>query len=950
MMRCLSVEQLHALLVDDPSGPNSDRLACHVQHCTCCQEQLEQMTGAANRFADAARTAWRSEQPDEYEPAAGFLDRLQQSYRLLQGLPQETGSGRDTSNAGAQPGAIVGEECLPQVAGYEILAEVGRGATGVVYKARQHGLHRLVALKMLLDGPRAVHGQLARFHREAEAIAQLHHPNIVQIHDIGVQDGRPFFTMEFVAAGNLAKYLAGTPQDPRSAAQFVRTLAEAIHAAHRLGIVHRDLKPANILLQNSLTAEDAEERRGTAEASLPLRSSASSAVKDFTPKISDFGLAKQVALPPHQATPLLPAGVAAVRHELTGSGAILGTPSYMAPEQAQANGAPVGPRADVYALGAILYELLMGRPPFKAATPLETVLQVLHTDPVSPRRFQPAVPRDLETICLTCLHKEPRRRYADAEALSEDLRRFLAAEPIRARPAGWWERARKWARRRPASAALVGVSALAALGLVLGGLWHQRQLTAALKREQGEHDRAERVAREALDTMHRLVRVDDATAGGLQPEGFRGQMGREVAAFYQWLLADTDVQAESARQRVAAIHFDLGKIRQTLGQPEQAVQHLREACDLQEQLVTACPESAGYRAELVLTYLNLGALSAEIGRRSQAEELLRKARDLCEPLARENPNVPFDQSRLAQCYHTLGCFYLKQQGNAEPSRDAFEKAAALSERLVHDHPDIAAHQLALAEHHINLVLVYRALGKLDQAAASADKAVVILEAVTRGDPQELIHVHRLGTCYINRGYLAITTGRLEQALESYVRAVVTLETLYRKAPHLNYIRLDLASAHGGQADALMRLNRAAESLPHWKRLLELDEGPNRDVYRLRYSLAFVQAGDHAGAAAEAQALVAAANASGEMLYNAACVYSLCSHAVRGDEKTSSDYRDLLAENYAVRAIEALHKADAAGMFKTPADRQHLKNDPDLVPLLPRKDFQALLRALEHRSS
>jgi tetratricopeptide (TPR) repeat protein len=606
----------------------------------------------------------------------------------------------------------------------------------------------------------------------------------------------------------------------------------------------------------------------------------------------------------------------------------------MAPEQAQANATPVGPRADVYALGAILYELLTGRPPFKAATPMETVLQVLHADPVPPRRFQPAVPRDLETICLTCLHKEPRRRYTDAEALAEDLRRFLAAEPIRARPAGWWERTAKWARRRPAAAALIGVSVLAVLLLLL-----------TLQRAHIERDRAVRVVEGALDTLSRITGFDNGGLSGSEPEQLRRQLGNEVSTFYERLLADTEMQGESVRQRVGTIHFELGQIYRNLGQPEQALQHLRAACDLREQLVAAFPDNEAYGADLANSYLNLSG-SLEV--LSQAEALCLKARDLCERLVRQHPNFPDPQARLAQCYHVLGSIYRRAQ--PEQCRECFAKAVALAEQIVRSNPRDTQYRVRLAEHYIMLALFRPGPEKPDEAAAFADKAVQVLETVTRDEPQIPYYADRLGSAYINQGFVATTAGRLEQALASYTRAAEVLEAAYRKAPHWIDVRGHLASAHGGQANTLMYLNRPVESLPHWKRLFELDEGPSGNAFRLRYGLALIQAGDHAEAATQAQVLVAAANTSGEMLYDAACVYSLCSHAVREDQKTSADYQELLAEKYAVRAIEALHKADAAEAFKSPADREHLKNDPDLAPLLTRKDFQALLRALEQRSS
>jgi tetratricopeptide (TPR) repeat protein len=464
MSPCPPAEELQLLLDDQLSAAVERTLTAHVDTCIACQERLEQLTSAAHLSNVAERDGLDAAVPTIHQQ------------RWLE-IPTQAPPKPDRKNA--PPAA----ESCPQVKGYEILAELGRGGMGVVYKARQRGLNRLVALKMILEGSHAGADQLARFRREAEAVARLQHPHIVQIHEIGEQDGRPFFSMELVSGGSLADHLDGTPLDSRVAAEIVETLSRAVHAAHLCGIIHRDLKPANVLLQSTLTAED---RRGKPARALPLRSSASFAVQDFTPKISDFGLAKDVA--------------SAARDGVlrTGSGAIMGSPSYMAPEQAEVQRAAVGPAADVYGLGAILYELLTGRPPFKAASPLETVLQVLHEEPVPPRRFQPRLPRDLETICMTCLHKEPRKRYATAQALAEDLRCFLAGEPIRARPIGMLERGVKWARRRPAVAALIAVSVLALVVVGAGTVWHQINMSAALQQANAERQRADANYREAL--------------------------------------------------------------------------------------------------------------------------------------------------------------------------------------------------------------------------------------------------------------------------------------------------------------------------------------------------------------------------------------------------------------------------------------------------------------------
>jgi hypothetical protein len=325
---------------------------------------------------------------------------------------------RPDNGAVPAPGEAAAAD-LPRVPGYEVLGVLGRGGMGVVYRARQVQLDRVVALKMILAGGHAGAEELARFRTEAEAIARLQHPHIVQIHEVGEHDGLPFFSLEFCAGGSLEKKLGGTPLPPPEAARLVETLARAAQAAHERHIVHRDLKPANVLL-----------------------------AADGTPKLTDFGLAKK-----------LDAGAGQ-----TQSGAVVGTPSYMAPEPARGPKGEVGPAADVYALGAILYELLTGRPPFKAATAMDTVLQVLADEPVPPRQLQPKTPRDLETICLKCLQKDPKRRYPSALALAEDLRRFRAGEPITARPVGALERVWRWCRRNPgmaSSAAAVVVALIA---------------------------------------------------------------------------------------------------------------------------------------------------------------------------------------------------------------------------------------------------------------------------------------------------------------------------------------------------------------------------------------------------------------------------------------------------------------------------------------------------------
>ncbi len=451
---------------------------------------------------------------------------------------------------------------IEEIPGYELLGILGRGGMGIVYRARQLSLKRQVALKMILTGRRARPEECTRFQCEAEAVARLQHPNIVQIYEIGQQNGLPYFSLEFVNAGSLAGFLGGIPHAPTPSAEFVLVLARAMHYAHKRGIVHRDLKPANILLQ--LDESKLQDPNNDL-----LRSLCS-----YVPKISDFGLAQHVD--GDEGPQRL--------------GAIVGTPSYMAPEQARGIG-EVGPAADVYTLGAILYEMLTGRPPFNATSPEETALQVLTQEPVPPAQLQPKIPHDLETICLACLQKDPRSRYASAEALAEDLRRFLAHEPILAQPTRLPDRVRKWARRHPLpTAALLGLSLLA---LVLA--WDWCRLTAELREELDHVHRARQHAEASLVRADQTMYQITSLAQRLPDDPVRRQMLMTARLFYQERLPAAGSLPEDLFL-VAQGRLHLAEICDELDDRAGAQQSYHEAARLLALLCSQDPQRADYQA------------------------------------------------------------------------------------------------------------------------------------------------------------------------------------------------------------------------------------------------------------------------------------------------------------------------------------------------------------------
>jgi tetratricopeptide (TPR) repeat protein len=839
--------------------------------------------------------------------------------------------------------APVESQPWPVIRGYDVLEVLGHGGMGVVYKAWHQRLKRHVALKMLRAGAHASHEANHRFRFEAEAVAHLQHPNIVQIYEIGDHDGLPFFALEFVAGDSLDVLAGKQPLAPREAARLVETVARAVGHAHRRGIVHRDLKPSNVLLG-----------------------------ADGVPKVADFGLAKRLDDAPGQ----------------TREGAVVGTPSYMAPEQAQGRVHDVGPATDVYALGTILYELLAGAPPFRGETSLETLMRVIHEEPVAPRRVRPGVPRDLEVITLKCLQKDAAKRYGSAAELADDLRRWLDGEPIKARPAGAWERGVKWARRRPAAAALLAVSAAAAVALVAGAVAYTVRVGA-------ERDRAEanlELAMRAVDDMLTEVGEEQLAYEPRMEEKRRRLLKKAQAMYVEFLQQKYDsprirLQTALASRRVADVHrllgdyreadaaygdairrFDelrkkdandrtyrrhlaacwnyRGEARRHLGDAAGAAEAYGEARALYERLLADDPEDAEARRELALTLTNRGILLTDNGDPSGAEADFAVAIHLLDGAADRS-----DRQYLARAHLNRG----RLQG---PPRDLAAAADSYAEairlltglrREAPEHPDYR-HELGTAQN--NLGNVQRKQGRLDLAEASHRAAVAEFTALAADFRKVPVYRRELANSFNSLGTVAAVRKDWGGAAAEWARGLEIAEQLAKEYPDVPDYAADRARLLGNLGLAAIKQedwpgarDRLAETLALTRPLVgkHHDNREYRELLRdqsRNLAHTCLQLGDHAAAADAARSLADAFPQSGENAYFAACFVARCVPLAEQDVRLPDAKRADLTGRYTEEALRLLQEAFRRGFRDAAALKQEERGI--FKPLAGRAEFQALL--------
>jgi len=806
--------------------------------------------------------------------------------------------------------------------GFEILSELGRGGMGVVYKARQRNLNRLVALKVILGGPLASLEDKARFRIEAEAAARLHHPNIVQVYDVGECAGFSYIALELVEGDTLRKWQDGRPIDPRLAARLVSAVARGVQHAHEQGIVHRDLKPANILLAPA-PAANADTGAGSASRSAALSSGSASrplsgqhaTALPVAPKVTDFGLAK----------PLVGGA------DLTVTGVACGTPNYMAPEQVR--GKALSPAVDVYGLGAVLYELLAGRPPFVGADAAEVLNQILRAQPAGVRKFVRGVPRDLDVIVARCLEKDPARRYPSARDAADDLDRYLAGKPIAARPVGPAERSWRWAKRNPLVAGFLVASTLGctltgglALALARSDSDQRAARTAAESaraeaedaREVAKQEAARAVAKQAeadtarerseahLRIARAVIRVSLAELSGhprFEDEDFRHarQTLIDQVRRFRDAVARHPSNAPEWLDDITGVSHWLGFLEYLNGNQPGAAAEYRTAAEAAGRWAKLEPTRPDPRVRQVDALVNAGNALFNSGQFGESEACYRDAVAIMDAVVAEQPgSAPFRQ----QAVHARGQLtnVLRATDRPEKAEESARQELERATELVRVCGDAIDNLRPLAAANASLASALVLRQKWDEADRHLVEAIATRDRVRKAAAEPRYAVEYSSAVLAHANFLN-TRGRHDRAADAFLQAVAPLEKVQAAAPDVNLHCVDLAFGWAQYAEFLRGRSQFPEAERRFTQALELAGTVTRRApgYRLAREAAVTASvgrarvynatGRHREAAAEWQRLAVEDPNPGRRTQHE--LFVLQSHLFSGDWKAAGTGADAL---------------------------------------------------------
>lgn len=740
---CPSTQELSDYLNENPSV-NGEFVESHLLNCESCKQTIEQLSDETNSGKVWSSMLGQSDHSNE--DLSPVLDRIKQ--------------------------VVPWQQLLPKIEGYRLLELVGRGASAVVYRAEQDTPRRQVAIKMLAVPHQANEKLLTRFQTEADLVAQLAHPNIAPIFEVGSHLGAAFFTMPFYEGNSLAHQLDGTPLSSKIAARLMRDTANAIHFAHEKKVIHRDLKPGNILLKFDEPGK----------------------LQSAQPVVSDFGVAKSL----HDHS------------NMTQTGEIVGTASYMAPEQVKASSTTIGPAADIYAMGAILYELITGRPPFKAESPTETLLQVLHHEPIAPRRIQPGLSLDIETICLKCLDKNPAQRYKTADQLAEDLNNFTNGQPIQARPIGPIRRTIKWTRRRPATAALLGLSTLATLILVAVWIGFTIQLKDQRDTILATAKQLEKEQRQTADSFaraHQAIRsylqavLDNPQLAKYELLPVKKELLSSGSTFYEDLLrenldylSDSEATSETIDLEQARLFLNLGRLHYETREYQDSLQALKLAHKVCNERFSegSILENTRFATLSAVICISKSKLHLSLGEIPEAIETAKQGQHIFLELGKRKALDPGYQNwYLADAMQRLAAAYLEAKQHKE-AYDAADKAVTFAERLI----AIPDFQLTLSQSYLHRGLVSRERQESDRSLADLKAAADIIENVSlKTQPRNKRYEEPRSICLFELAIHYYREQQLDEAIDTLTKAIDCQHEIYKMQSSIDHVGLRLADMY-----------------------------------------------------------------------------------------------------------------------------------------------------------
>ncbi len=746
---------------------------------------------------------------DEIRPQ---VEALEQMYGLLN---VETDPGSETIDESPQ-------EYWPDIPGFEYREYLGAGGMGVVFKAFETSLSRVVALKLIRDSKYATSQQHERFRQEAETVARLKHPNIVQVHQVGRHFKQPYVSLEFVEGKNLGEKIGGRPQDPKATARIIETVARAVHYAHQQGVVHRDLKPANILLQTDekidlppLMETDKPHRT---RKNIPSKTNFSQ-WSGVIPKIADFGIAKRMD----------------EDRQFTKTGDVMGTPSYMSPEQATGQTKQIGPATDVYGLGAILYEMLTGRPPFLAPTSFETLEQVRDRQPVPPKQLQPSLPDDIENICLKCLEKEMPRRYATAEDLADDLQRFQNGQPVVARPVSRSIKCWRWCKRNPVVATLTFALALTFITGVAGITWKWREAVESNRRSELALEKA----RLAIDQYFTLTSEEVL----LEQPGFqelRKELLSTALRYYEQLVEQYGERSE-LNLDLASAHAKIARIQLVLGSMDTAARHYETSIDLHQQLLKQQKDNLEIGLSLAKAKSGLAIVKFRTGQDRAAGQLILEAIDLAEKTRASTPDFKPAIEVLTDAYRLRGRM-LSQHRDVDAAFEAFRKSISIGQGALSDTEVSDRHRFVMARSYRSLGQLYFEVGQWKQAGESYDQSTQQLDQLI-GHPN--IQKYKLELSFALDGLASLQQqqGALRISSATRIRSKDITLQLAKENPQVYEYQVQLAKKFEHLGVTLMALqdtDGSQESLESAEQTLTELLDKNESLRDVRAQLASVQ--------------------------------------------------------------------------------------------------------------